>query len=58
VNGVVLIVRLKMTMITFSDEDLLYLDKEQDDQLRFIRQAIDIGLTRLNVDNQHPHIEY
>jgi hypothetical protein len=29
-----------MTII-FSDEDLLYLDKEQDDQLRSIRQAID-----------------
>ncbi len=39
-NGVVLTVRLKMT-ITFSDEDLLYLGKEQDDQLRSIRQAID-----------------
>jgi hypothetical protein len=27
--------------ITFSDEDLLYLGKEQVDQLRSIRQAID-----------------
>ncbi len=33
VNGVVLTVLLKMTM-TFSDEDLLYLSKEQDSQLR------------------------
>jgi len=41
VNGVVLTVLLKMTMITFSDEDLLYLDKEQDNQLRSIRQTID-----------------
>ncbi|MCX9075683.1 MAG: hypothetical protein OIN88_13710 [Candidatus Methanoperedens sp.] len=40
-NGVVLTVLLKMTMITFSDEDLLYLDKEQDNQLRSIRQTID-----------------
>ncbi len=39
-DGVVLTVRLKMT-ITFSDEDLLYLDKEQDNQLRSIRQAKD-----------------
>jgi len=29
-----------MTII-FSDEDLMYLDKEQDNQLRSIRQAID-----------------
>jgi hypothetical protein len=41
VNSVVLTVLLKMTMITFSDDDLLYLDKEQDNQLRSIRQAID-----------------
>lgn len=27
--------------ITFTDEDLMYLDKEQDNQLRIIRQAID-----------------
>ncbi len=27
--------------ITFTDEDLLYLDKEQDNQLSYIRQAID-----------------
>ena len=27
--------------ITFTDEDLIYLDKEQDMQLRSIRQAID-----------------
>ena len=27
--------------ITFSDEDLVYLDKEQDTQLLSIRQAID-----------------
>jgi len=27
--------------ITFTDEDLMYLDKEQDMQLRSIRQAID-----------------
>ncbi|VVB84660.1 Uncharacterised protein [uncultured archaeon] len=27
--------------ITFTDEDLMYLDKEQDDQLQSIRQAID-----------------
>ena len=27
--------------ITFTDEDLMYLDKEQDNQLRTIRQAID-----------------
>ncbi len=27
--------------IIFSDEDLMYLDKEQDTQLRTIRQAID-----------------
>ncbi len=27
--------------IIFSDEDLMYLDKEQDDKLRSIRQAID-----------------
>jgi ribosomal protein L32 len=27
--------------ITFTDEDLMYLDKEQDTQLRSIRQAID-----------------
>ena len=27
--------------ITFTDEDLVYLDKEQDTQLRSIRQAID-----------------
>ncbi len=39
-SGAVLIVLLKMT-ITFSDEDLLHLDKEQDSQLRSIRQAID-----------------
>ncbi len=39
-SGAVLTVRLKMTII-FSDEDLLYLDKEQDNQLRSIRQAID-----------------
>ncbi len=39
-DDVALIARLKMTII-FSDEDLLYLDKEQDDQLRSIRQAID-----------------
>jgi hypothetical protein len=29
-----------MTII-FSDEDLMYLDKEQDNQLRSIRQSID-----------------
>lgn len=29
-----------MTII-FSDEDLMYIDKEQDNQLRSIRQAID-----------------
>jgi ribosomal protein L32 len=28
-------------MIIFSDEDLMYLDKEQDNQLRSIRQSID-----------------
>ncbi len=28
--------------IIFIDEDLMYLDKEQDNQLRSIRQAIDI----------------
>ncbi len=39
-DDVALTVRLKM-MIIFSDEDLLYLDKEKDDQLRSIRQAID-----------------
>ena len=27
--------------ITFTDEDLVYLDKEQDTQLRSIRQGID-----------------
>ncbi len=27
--------------ITFSDEDFMYLDKDQDNQLRSIRQAID-----------------
>ncbi len=27
--------------IIFSDEDLIYLDKEQDNQLRSIRQAVD-----------------
>jgi ribosomal protein L32 len=27
--------------ITFSDEDMVYLDKDQDTQLRSIRQAID-----------------
>jgi ribosomal protein L32 len=27
--------------ITFTDEDIVYLDKEQDTQLRSIRQAID-----------------
>lgn len=27
--------------ITFTDEDLMYLDKEQDNQLRIITQAID-----------------
>ncbi len=27
--------------IIFSDEDLMYLDKEQDNQLRSIRQAVD-----------------
>ena len=27
--------------ITFTDEDLMYLDKEQDTQLRSIRNAID-----------------
>ncbi|MFZ3168620.1 MAG: hypothetical protein WA130_13470 [Candidatus Methanoperedens sp.] len=27
--------------ITFTDEDLMYLDKDQDTQLRSIRQAID-----------------
>jgi len=40
VDANVLTVQLKMTII-FSDEDLLYLDKEQDNQLRSIRQAID-----------------
>ncbi len=29
-----------MTII-FSDEDLMYLDKEQDTQLRTVRQAVD-----------------
>lgn len=29
-------------VITFVDEDLVYLDKEQDTQLRSIRQAIDV----------------
>lgn len=28
-------------LVTFTDEDLMYLDKEQDNQLRSIRQAID-----------------
>ena len=27
--------------IIFSDEDLMYIDKDQDDKLRSIRQAID-----------------
>jgi hypothetical protein len=27
--------------IIFSDEDLMYIDKEHDNQLRFIRQEID-----------------
>ena len=27
--------------ITFPDEDLMYIDKDQDNQLRTIRQAID-----------------
>ncbi len=27
--------------MTFTDEDLMYLDKDQDDKLRSIRQAID-----------------
>ncbi len=27
--------------VIFTDEDLMYLDKEQDNQLRIIRQAID-----------------
>ena len=27
--------------ITFTDEDLMHIDKEQDNQLRTIRQAID-----------------
>lgn len=27
--------------ITFTDEDLMYLGKDQDDKLRFIRQTID-----------------
>ncbi len=39
-SGAVQTARSKMTII-FSDEDLLYLDKEQDDQLRSMRQAID-----------------
>ncbi len=39
-KSVVQTVRLKMTII-FSDEDLMYLDKEQDNQLHSIRQAID-----------------
>jgi len=28
--------------ITFADEDMVYLDKDQDTQLRSIRQAIDV----------------
>ena len=32
--------------IIFSDEDLMYLDKEQDNQLRSIRQAIDTMKTK------------
>jgi hypothetical protein len=27
--------------VTFTDEDLMYLDKEQDNQLRSIRQSVD-----------------
>jgi len=27
--------------ITFTDEDLMYLDKDQDDKLRSMRQSID-----------------
>ncbi len=32
--------------IIFSDEDLMYLDKEQDNQLRSIKQAIDTMKTK------------
>ncbi len=32
--------------ITFTDEDLMYIDKDQDDKLRSIRQAIDASRTR------------
>ncbi len=32
--------------IIFSDEDLMYLDKEQDTQLRTIRQAVDSMKTK------------
>ncbi len=32
--------------IAFTDEDLMYLDKQQDDQLRSIRQAIDTMKTK------------
>ncbi len=35
--------------IIFSDEDLMYLDKEQDNQLRSIRQAIDTLRARSDV---------
>jgi NADH pyrophosphatase NudC (nudix superfamily) len=32
--------------IIFSDEDLMYLDKDQDNQLRSIRQAVDTLKTK------------
>ncbi len=32
--------------IAFTDEDLMYLDKQQDEQLRSIRQAIDTMKTK------------
>ncbi|CAG0974011.1 hypothetical protein METP2_01567 [Methanosarcinales archaeon] len=34
--------------ITFTDEDLMHIDKEQDNQLRTIRQAIDDSKAKSN----------
>ena len=39
---------LQTMTITFTDEDLMYLDKEQDMQLRSIRQAIDTMKAKSN----------
>lgn len=37
---------MKKMPITFSDDELMYLDKEQDNQLRAIRQAVDALKTK------------